>query len=141
MAHELIMNAIFSAPVNAQGEPKYESADRTQPLSLVPHEYVEMNYACDGYNVLVAVTDNFGSLARRTLVEHLQHGWLGQQKAVRFDTGGAGLGLHVVFNSATQLIVNVEAGVRTEIITIYYVRDGLRRRGEMGHSLNLFFHE
>lgn len=136
---ELIMNAIFSAPTDEDGKHKYAAADRSTPLVLEPHELVTTRYVCDGYNVVVSVVDNFGSLSRTTLVEHLRNGWLGRQKAVRWDTGGAGLGLHLVFSSAVQFIANIEPGVRTELITIYYIREGLRRLSEMGHSLNLFY--
>lgn len=136
---ELLMNAMFCAPTDAAGNHKYDVVDRASPLSLLAEEHVTLRYACDGHNVLVSVADNFGSLARQTLIEHLHNGWLGQQKAVRWDTSGAGLGLHLVFTSAAQLIVNVESGVRTEFIMTFYVREGLRRLGEMGHSLNLFY--
>ena len=136
---ELIMNAIFSAPTDEAGAHRYADADRSAPLVLEPHELVTTRYVCDGYNVVVSVVDNFGSLSRATLVEHLRNGWLGHQKAVRWDTGGAGLGLHLVFSSAVQFIANIEPGVRTELITIYYIREGLRRLSEMGHSLNLFY--
>ncbi len=136
---ELIMNAMFSAPTDSQGHHKYNEANRAKPLSLDSKEQIKLRYTCDGYNVLVSVEDNFGSLARSTLVEHLRNGWLGQQRAVRWDTGGAGLGLHLVFSSAAQFIANIEPGVRTELVTIYYVREGLRRLSEMGHSLNIFF--
>ncbi|MCG8423113.1 MAG: hypothetical protein MJE77_34860 [Proteobacteria bacterium] len=138
-ADELLMNAMFSAPTDADGRYKYDDADRARPLALAAGEHVELVYTCDGYNILISVADNFGSLKRVTLVDHLGRGWLGQKREIRWDTGGAGLGLHMVFCSANQLVVNVNPGVRTELITIFYVREGLRRLNEMGHSLSLFF--
>lgn len=139
VADELLMNAIFSAPRDAEGAPKYEKLNRREAFALEPDERVSFRYACDGRSIYVSVSDNFGSLDRDTLLKYLGKGLLekGEGK-VEEKEGGAGLGLYMVVHNMTQLVFNVQRQKRTEIIASFYVRGGLRAFRASGQSLNLF---
>jgi hypothetical protein len=137
VADELLMNAIYNAPRDPWGQPKYQAIERRQPLLLEAHECVEMRFGCSGRYVVLSVADSFGSLNRRVLTHYLTRGMRGKVE-VEQKEGGPGLGLHVVLNSTTQLVFNVEENVRTEVIALFYVRGGTREFKEAGRSLGIF---
>lgn len=138
VADELIMNAVFSAPRDASGAPKYEARERRASFPLEPHEAVDFAYACDGKNVHLSVSDRFGSLDREMIIKYLGRGLMGEKGEVENKVGGAGLGLYMVVHSISNLVFNIQAGVRTEIIASFYIRSGLRGFRTAGQSLNLF---
>jgi CheY-like chemotaxis protein len=139
VADELVMNAIFNAPRDAAGRPKYATLDRSQPLVLEPAERATFRYACDGRHIALSVADRFGSLDRDVIIRYLQRCFAGGPAEVEEKEGGAGLGLHMVFNSITQLTFNVHAGVSTEVIAMFYVRSGSLAFKTSGRSLNMFY--
>jgi hypothetical protein len=140
VADELIMNAIFNAPRDIEGNPKYADLDRADRLDLEPNETVTFRYACDGKNIALSVKDQFGSLDRDVILEYLKRGFRDEGPAeIEEDRkGGAGLGLYLVFSSITQLTFNIHAGVSTEVIAMFYARSGGRAFKASGRSLNLF---
>jgi hypothetical protein len=138
VADELIMNAIFNAPRDAQGHPKYRDVDRHRPLKLEPHERVKFRYACDGRYIAMSVADQFGSLDRDVILKYLQRCFSGGPAEMEEKKAGAGLGLYMVFNSITQLTFNIQAGVSTEVIAMFYARSGARAFKASGRSLNIF---
>lgn len=137
VADELVMNAIFNAPRDGDGNPKYSNRHREQ-LELEPDERVTFRYACDGRNVALSVSDRFGSLDREVIVKYLQRCFSGGPAEMEEKRAGAGLGLYMVFNSITQLTFNIQAGVSTEVIALFYVRSGARAFKASGRSLNIF---
>jgi hypothetical protein len=138
VADELLMNAIFSAPRDDEGRPKYDHRDRTDRFPLEPNEVVTFRYGCDGRNVVMSVADLFGSLDRAMLLEYLGAGLRQEKGKVAPKTSSAGLGLHLVINSITQLTFNVDVGKKTEVIASFFVRNGIRGFRASGQSLNLF---
>lgn len=139
VADELLMNAIFNAPRKPDGSPKYADLDRRQNFELEPREIVEFRYGCDGRNVVLSVADQYGALDRDMIFKYLGNGLSREKGQLESKPGGAGLGLHLVFNSITQLIFNVEIGRRTEVIAGFYVRNGFRGLRTSGQSLHVFF--
>lgn len=126
-ADELLMNALYDAPTG-----NGTSSGRARLRK------VDLRYACDGQNVALSVTDQFGSLKRETLVRYLCRVRDGEMAEIESKPGGAGLGLLMVRQSATQLVVNIEPGVRTEVIASFYVRSGVRAFRKSGQSLHIF---
>jgi hypothetical protein len=136
-ADELLMNAIFDAPRTPDGAIKY--VDHHARVDLLPEETVQLRYACDGRNILLSVSDHCGSMDRKVIIEYLRHCFCDKPTAIEYKDGGAGLGLHMVFNSITQLTFNVHVGRTTEVIASFYVRSGSRAFKMSGRSLNFFF--
>lgn len=138
VADELLMNAIFSAPRDEKGMPKYDTRGRRSSFALEPSETVEFAYACDGKNVLMSVTDRFGALDREVITKYLGRGLMGEKGEVESKEGGAGLGLYMVVHSISNLVFNIHAKKRTEVIATFHVRSGLRGFRTYGQTLNLF---
>lgn len=139
VADELLMNAIFNAPRDAAGQPKYATWERSRAFMLEPHEHATFRYACDGRNIALSVTDRFGSLERDVIIKYLERCFTGVPAEVEQKQGGSGLGLYMVFNSITQLIFNIQAGVATEVIALFYTRSGSLAFKSSGRSLHIFY--
>ena len=135
---ELIMNAVYNAPVDAHGNPKYASINRSTPVDLEPNEYAEFRYACDGRNLALSVSDKFGRLKRETVVNYLRKCFVGGPDQIDTKDGGAGLGLYYVFESLNQFIVNIQPGKRSELIGIIDVSGSYREFSEKPKTLNIF---
>jgi hypothetical protein len=114
VVHELITNAMYDAPVDAQGAPRYHR-DRTAPIDLPPEDLVLFRYGTDGLRLAVEVEDRFGRLSRRDLHESLRRGAAGQ---VSRDAGGAGIGLSLVHRVSAALWVDVEPRRRTRVTAV-----------------------
>ncbi len=138
-ADELLMNAIFNAPRDEKGHPKYVDLDRNSALSLAPQEHVKFQFCCDGSHVALSVCDNFGSLDRGVIMSYMQQAFRNEPAKMEKKDAGAGLGLYMVFNSITQLTFNIQAGVLTEAVAMFYVRSDVRAFKASGRSLNIFF--
>lgn len=140
VAEELTMNMLFDAPLDAEGQPKYVDVQRDHPLVLEPAEHGKLSYGCSGRYVGLRVTDPFGALTREVIVRYVKAAFLGTPGKMREGSGpGAGLGLFMVFSSATQLVFNVDVGRRTEVIALFYVSGTGRAFRSAGSSLNIFF--
>ncbi|MBI5510844.1 MAG: hypothetical protein HY903_18950 [Deltaproteobacteria bacterium] len=138
VADELLMNAIYNAPRDEKGNAKYAKRDRRESVQLGDHEHVDLRYACDGRYVGISVSDRFGSLDREVLVRYLRQSLTGDRAMIESKEGGAGVGLHMIAQSATQLIFNIQVGKQTEVIALFYVRSGGRSFRASGRSLNIF---
>lgn len=138
-ADELLMNAIFNAPRREDGAPKYAHRNRQEKFELEERERVSVSYACDGRYIALSVSDNFGSLSREVIFRYLRDSIEGRAATMESKHGGAGLGIHMLSQAVTQLVFNVQPGVRTEVIALFYVRNGPRAFHEAGRSLNIFF--
>jgi CheY-like chemotaxis protein/anti-sigma regulatory factor (Ser/Thr protein kinase) len=137
---ELVTNAVYDAPRDGAGNARYHATDRRTKVELDPWEYVSVAWGSDGDSIAISVTDSFGALepahVRRGLERCLTSADPIEQKA-----GGAGLGLFTALAYCSQLVVNVDRGVRTEMIAIIDLRRrtaGVRRAGR---SLHLFFED
>ncbi len=141
IADELITNAIYHAPRDERGRPRYASLPRRQPVVLEPHEAGRLDIASDGITLAIAQSDPFGSLAQDTLVTYLNR-CLVQRAPLReasFGPGaGAGIGLARVFQSLSRFIVNVDPGRRTEVIALIDLRVPMKKFRQMPRSFHIF---
>jgi hypothetical protein len=137
VADELLMNAMFNAPRDEEGNAKYVDCDRGN-LVLEPSEAVTLRYGCDGRHVALSVTDRFGSLDRDVMLKYINRCL---RTPVEIEAGreaGAGLGLYIVYNSITQLAFNIQVNVSTEVVALFFIRAGPRAFNASGKSLNIF---
>ncbi|MFB6352230.1 MAG: hypothetical protein ABEN55_03345 [Bradymonadaceae bacterium] len=135
---ELVSNAIYDAPVDEQGNPRFRDTSRTESVQLDEDESVEVSFCRDGERVGVSVVDPFGSLSRERITEYLARCHRSDADQLDWSSGGAGLGLYQAFNSLTHFVANVDPGHRTEVIGLLNMTTNYRRFVEQGKSLNLF---
>lgn len=135
LAHEMLMNAMFDAPVDPQGKPKY-ALDRKASLRLDEAEQPTLRLATDGARVVLQVVDPFGGLRRQHVFNGLARGLAGGE----MDTshGGAGLGMVVCHNSTVAMIFDVVRGKKTEVTGVFELDLNLREFRTQGKSLHYF---
>tara|TARA_R110002096_G_scaffold408075_1_gene606921 strand:+ start:12613 stop:13572 length:960 start_codon:yes stop_codon:yes gene_type:complete len=127
IADELVTNAIFNAPVDASGKAKYRHHKRSESLILDEDEAATLEFACDGDFMAVSISDPFGSLKQDTVIEYLNRCLVKGPKQISEDSGGAGLGLYRVFQSVSKFVINLEPGVRTEVISLVDLRLSMKQ--------------
>jgi hypothetical protein len=141
VAHELIMNATYDAPIDGRGEPRYRH-DRRAPVTLEDHEVPAVELATDGMLVAVRVTDRFGRLTRDQVLTSIRHGTaashVGAAEVVDRSRGGAGLGLWRVYGAAAVTIIDVLPGYKTSVTAIFDVDVGARDARNLPPSLHVF---
>lgn len=119
VVEELLMNAIYDAPVDSYGKSIFNHMSRKEEIMLDTHQQSQLRYACDGINLAVAVEDNFGALSKDIIISYLKSCYEGKAGTLNADKGGAGRGLHQIVENADLTVFNVKRGVRTEVICIF----------------------
>jgi PEGA domain len=112
---EMLMNALYDAPVDDQGKQIFAEIPTKTRISLRMEQKVVVQYACDGKTFSVSVRDSFGTIERGTVLRYL-HKCLHSDQQIDRKTGGAGLGLYLMANSSTRFVFNVLPGVATECV-------------------------
>ena len=115
---EMLMNALYDAPVDEHGKPVYAEIPTKTRISLRMEQKVVVQYACDGKTFAVSVRDSFGSLERSTILRYL-YKCLHSEEQIDRKTGGAGLGLFFIASSSSRFLVNVLPGVATECVVTH----------------------
>ena len=118
VCEELLMNALYDAPVDAEGRQVFaeiDPHDRTRSRSPRP---VSIRYAATDELFAVAVRDRFGRLAKNTILAYIDK-CLHSPNQIDRKTYGAGLGLYLVANAAASYIVNVAYGIATEVVCTF----------------------
>jgi hypothetical protein len=135
---ELVTNAVYDAPRDAAGRARYLHVDRRDKVRLDPWEYVTVRWGSDGDLLIVSVSDCFGALRP----EHVRNGLrrcLGADDQIEQKPGGAGLGLYTALAYSSQLVINISAGSRTEVIAAIDLRRRAAGARRTGRSLHVFF--
>jgi CRP-like cAMP-binding protein len=129
VAEELLMNAIYDAPVDAAGRQMFNALPRTQPVELRPHQYGFFRFATDGTYAAISVEDPFGALTADTVLKYLEscYGGTAGELNRALGKGGAGRGLHQIIENSTLVVFNVKPGQRTEVIALFHIIPGEKR--------------
>lgn len=136
VVEEMLMNAIYDAPVDSQGKSVFNHISRKEEVQLDTHQQSQLRYASDGVFLAVAVKDPFGSLTKDVIIDYLLSCYGGNAGSMNSEKGGAGRGLHQIIENADLTVFNVKKGVRTEVICLFNV-DGQKRVAQP--SFHYFF--
>jgi hypothetical protein len=116
---ELLMNALYNAPVAANGRPLYNDVAATERGKLDLERPVILQVACDGHHFAASVRDGWGSLSRKTIIDYLLRCSQANAEQIERKTSGAGLGLYLAANNVTEFIANLAPGVATEFVCVF----------------------
>jgi hypothetical protein len=134
IADELITNALYDAPTDAEGRRPYARLSRIEPLTAAPGRAVELRYGYDGSRVFVSVKDRYGSFDRWTLVRAIEHCLAEPRAAVT-----AGLGLPTAFRAATALIYAITPDSSCEALGLLDVDTDYRAFIHQGKAFDFYF--
>ncbi|MCB9693521.1 MAG: hypothetical protein H6736_17045 [Alphaproteobacteria bacterium] len=116
-AHELMMNAVYDAPVDAEGKLKY-ALDRTKNIELLPDEVPTLVFTVSAEYVALDMIDPFGRLPRPRFFEAVLRGHrnvLYGRSDLDTSMGGAGLGLHTLYSSGCLLRAEMQPSKLTHV--------------------------
>jgi len=140
VAHEMLMNAMYDAPVDREGLPKY-AHDRKQDLALEESEVPTFRLATDGINVGLQVVDPFGGLRREHVLAGILRGRAastGDSPAIDTSYGGAGLGLYRIYSQSTVMIADIDPGRFTSVAAFFDLDVNPREARTLPVSLHIF---
>ena len=140
ISEELLMNAIYDAPVDEEGNSLYAGVHRSNKVNLKPNEYSELSFACDGQTLAIAVCDPFGSLKKEKFHNYIKKVVRRHEgiKIIDPKKGGAGLGLFKILYSCHALICNSMPNKKTEVISLINIHQQIRDFSKMARSLHYF---
>jgi hypothetical protein len=142
LGHELIMNAMYDAPIDAFGRVKY-AGDRKAEIALADHERPAVRIATDGTLLAMQVRDPFCRLERRHVFDGLARGLAGggaRGAEMDHSHGGAGLGMMVCHNASTAMVFDVVANRHTEVTALLELDLNLREFRTQAKSLHFWRH-
>ncbi len=134
---ELMMNALYHAPVDKHGGELYRDKTRKELAQMASVESIQVQYGCSGRYFGVSIRDYFGSLTRRKVYDYLSKVSDGVGADIESKTTGAGLGIVSVSQSVSKLIFNIIPGQSAEVIALFDT--DLISRGKVGaRSVHMF---
>ena len=118
VAEELLMNALYDAPVDEDGRAIFAEVDPHDRTKMRTPRPVSIRYAATDDMFAVAVRDRFGRLAKNTILAYIEK-CIHSPNQIDRKTYGAGLGLYLVANAAATYVVNVAYGIATEVVCTF----------------------
>jgi hypothetical protein len=137
---ELLMNAMFDAPVDNLGKPLLNSTSRNTNLKLDGKSAVEMHVGYDGHYIAVTAVDQFGSLDKNKLLNHISKIYTEEEYKVKSSVAGAGIGLATVFRSGGSFFFVSESRLRTEVTVFFRRTDNFREFKDQFRFLSTQFY-
>ncbi len=135
VAEEMLMNALYDAPVDETGAHIFNHVSRKEVVTLPDGKSSILKYGTDGMFAALSVEDDYGSLTFETLFSYLNNCYQGTPRHSEEGKGGAGRGLHQIVENSDYTIFNISKGVKTEVISLFY----LDARSEEVHDPGVCF--
>jgi hypothetical protein len=123
---ELLMNALFDAPADEFGRQLYTLTSRDENRKLTEREVVKTKIGFDGYYVGFSIKDQFGTLDRTRLLNHVSLNYRERDYNLRQGGAGAGLGLATILHTGGSLSYHCEEGRKTQAQLLTRVEDNYR---------------
>jgi hypothetical protein len=114
IADELLANALYAAPVDAEGRRFRVGEPRDKSRALADRDAVTLRWATDGRYLAVEVRDRWGTLDPAAIKTRLA--------ATKSSTADGGMGLPLAYACSNQLVVNLAPGEMTEVIALLDIR-------------------
>jgi len=116
---ELLMNAIFDAPVDDLGKALFDKTNRNLELNLDEKNQITLKIGYDGSYVGVSIIDQYGSLDKSKLISHISKKYKDEDYQVREARAGAGIGLGTVYRLGGAILFSSEVQIKTEV-TVFF---------------------
>ena len=117
VAEELLMNAMYQAPVDDDGERLFEDLSPSRRIKEQTPRPVSLGYAVKDQSMFISVMDHYGSFRRETLGHYLLR-CTTEDVQIEDKKLGAGLGLYIVVTSSSRLVINVQPGAFSEFVCV-----------------------
>jgi hypothetical protein len=118
VCEELLMNALYDAPVDADGVSVFGNIDPADRVKMAAPKPVSIRYAVVNGLFAVSVRDRFGRLEKRHVLRYIEK-CLRSGEQIDRKVYGAGLGIYLIANACTHYIINIAPGVATEVVCTF----------------------
>jgi hypothetical protein len=137
LADELMMNAMYDAPVDEHGKERY-AHNRNKAIELEARERPTFGFGCDGSRIAITIADPFGRLPKGAVFGGIHRGLT----TGKMDTrgGGAGLGMLLIHHAAKVLFFDVVPGRRTQVTAVIELDLSPAEFRKMPGSVHFFVH-
>jgi hypothetical protein len=141
VTEELLMNAIFDAPIDDRGNRIHNHKSRTETVKLDVTQAARLEFGSDGRRIAISVTDPFGSITRDLVLKCLMRCFSSKDiPEFNEQSGGAGLGLFFCYKHVDSLIINVDPLNRTEFIGLIDIEQSVKEsKLDSAHTALHFF--
>lgn len=136
---ELLMNAIYDAPVDQQGTPLHNHKSRRERVILEDYQKGKLRFATDGLYLAISVEDPFGVFKKETIFQYLEGNYSGKERP-ELDAagkGGAGKGLYLITENSDLVIYNVAPQTKTEVIVLFELDNQKDKRATSLHYFEM----
>ena len=135
---ELLMNAIYDAPVDKFGTPLHNFKSRTESVQLSADQSAKLRFATDGLYLAISVEDPFGVFKKETIFKYLENNYFqNSEEHLNSGKGGAGKGLFMITESADLVIYNVSPRSKTEVIVLFDLDPSKEKKSTSLHYFEL----
>jgi hypothetical protein len=135
LGEEMILNAIFHAPVEPGGGQRYEGISPVSSIQLRPGEEPLLQWSFLDPFVAISVRDRFGSLAPEEVLARITGA--GGPPKIASAQPGTGMGLRIMSRAAQHLLFMINPGMSCEIIALVPHRAGSAARRSLCILQNL----
>jgi hypothetical protein len=118
VAEELLMNAMYQAPVDDRGQRVFDEVDPANRPNQDSPRPASIRFCSYGKAFYLCVRDRYGSFDRRDLSAHLRRCATSEQQ-IQDKRSGAGLGLFLIVSRVFRFIINVLPGRVSEFICTF----------------------
>ncbi len=116
IADELFTNAIYSAPRDLEGRPKYLTTQRNMYVELDANVNAEIFVAHDEQILIIGCIDTYGSLKPQKVAGMLKKCYSsGTNQAMDLSSGGAGFGCFLMMEQSSNFSLMVNPGQKSLI--------------------------
>ncbi len=139
VTEELLMNAIYDAPVDEKGQRVHNHKTRTERVVLSVMHAARLEFGSDGRRVAISVTDPFGSITRDLVLKALMRCFSQRDINHLGESGGAGLGLYFCYKHVDSLVINLDPMQKTEFIGLIDIESTVKESKLAGSHTALHF--
>lgn len=118
VAEELMINALYHAPVDGEGKPLYQHLPRKDLAGRTFEKRIQVACASNGHLFAISVRDGYGSLDKATVIKFLSKG-AERSLTPEQKVSGAGLGLVTMLRNANKLVFNLAPNSGAEVIALF----------------------
>lgn len=124
-ADELITNALFNAPVDADGERMFLNIDRQEAVEYPPDKKATLFACFSDDRITLGCEDTFGSMTVTEMYQYLRTNFSSDLSIPRENTGGAGLGLKMIMENSANFYLFSER-YRRSLVAASFLLSGLK---------------
>jgi hypothetical protein len=116
---ELMMNILWDAPHDEDGNPIHNNKSRHEHIVLTPEQAGKVEVTYDESHICVSASDPFGAIRLEKILSYLTKCFYGEEQIGSEDSKGAGLGLYMIYKISNNFTINVSKGKKTEFLLLF----------------------